>query len=54
MSHLSLEEMEMSDDPKYRNYSNAIDKALKTFEYTSEWADLIAALGKLNKVLNRK
>lgn len=28
-----------------------IDKALKAFEYTTEWADLIAALEKLNKVL---
>jgi hypothetical protein len=28
-----------------------VDKALKAFEYTTEWADLIAALGKLNKVL---
>lgn len=31
-------------------YVNAVDKALKSFEYTSEWADLISALGKLNKV----
>jgi hypothetical protein len=30
---------------------SAVDKALKNFEYTSEWADLISALGKLNKVL---
>lgn len=33
------------------SYVNAVDKALKSFEYTSEWADLISALGKLNKVL---
>lgn len=50
MSHLSLEELELIDEPKYRNYINSVDKALKNFEYTSEWADLIAALGKLNKV----
>ncbi|KAJ8869978.1 hypothetical protein PR048_028989 [Dryococelus australis] len=31
-------------------YVSAVDKALKSFEYTSEWADLISALGKLNKV----
>jgi len=31
-------------------YVSAVDKALKNFEYTSEWADLISALGKLNKV----
>lgn len=51
MSHLSLEELELIDEPKYRNYINFVDKALKNFEYTSEWADLIAALGKLNKVM---
>ena len=28
-----------------------VDKALKAFEYTTEWADLIAALKKLNNVL---
>ena len=28
-----------------------IDRALKAFESTTEWADLIAALDKLNKVL---
>ena len=28
-----------------------VDRALKAFESTTEWADLIAALGKLNKVL---
>jgi len=50
MSQLTLEELELLDEPKYRNYINSIDKALKNFEYTSEWADLIAALGKLNKV----
>lgn len=38
------------NDPKYRQYAAAVEKALKSFEYTSEWADLISALGKLNKV----
>lgn len=28
-----------------------VDRALKAFESTTEWADLIAALGKMNKVL---
>lgn len=50
MSHLSFEEFDLIDDQKYRNYINSVDKALKNFEYTSEWADLISALGKLNKV----
>ncbi|KAL3093478.1 hypothetical protein niasHT_026488 [Heterodera trifolii] len=35
---------------KYRAYASAVDKALKSFESTTEWADLIAALGKLGKV----
>ena len=37
-------------DPKYKNYITAVDKALKSFEYSSEWHDLISALTKLNKV----
>lgn len=45
-----LEEFELMNDAKYRMYVAAVDKALKNFEYTSEWADLISALGKLNKV----
>lgn len=45
-----MEEYELMKDSKYRMYVAAVDKALKNFEYTSEWADLIAALGKLNKV----
>jgi len=47
----SLDEYELMGDAKYRNYVQQIDKALKGFEYTSEWADLVSALGKLNKVL---
>nr|CAD7588635.1 unnamed protein product [Timema genevievae] len=50
MGSLALEEYELMKDSKYRVYVSAVDKALKSFEYTSEWADLISALGKLNKV----
>lgn len=52
MSALSIlaEECELLNEPKYRSYITQVDKALKSFEYTSEWADLISALGKLNKV----
>lgn len=35
---------------KYRSYVAAVDKALKAFEATNEWADLISALGKLSRV----
>lgn len=45
-----MEEYELMKDSKYRMYVAAVDKALKNFDYTSEWADLISALGKLNKV----
>ncbi|XP_068611314.1 protein dopey-1 [Brachionichthys hirsutus] len=49
---MNAEEVELLSDSKYRNYVAAVDKALKNFEYSSEWADLISALGKLNKVLH--
>lgn len=52
MGTVVLEEYELLGDPKYRSYVTAIDKALKSFDNTSEWADLISALGKLNKVVS--
>lgn len=52
MGTVVLEEYELLGDAKYRSYVTAIDKALKSFDNTSEWADLISALGKLNKVLD--
>ncbi|XP_035686504.1 protein dopey-1-like isoform X1 [Branchiostoma floridae] len=51
MSMFSTEEMELLADSKYRAYVAAVEKALKSFEVSTEWADLISALGKLNKVL---
>lgn len=39
-----------ANDSKYKSYVTAIDKALKSFEYTSEWADLVSALSKLQRV----
>lgn len=50
MASICLEEYDLLGDSKYRSYVSAVDKALKNFEYTSEWADLISALAKLNKV----
>lgn len=52
MGTIAKEEEELMKDSKYRMYVSHIDKSLKNFEYSSEWADLIAALGKLNKVIN--
>ncbi|KAF5280713.1 hypothetical protein FQR65_LT15003 [Abscondita terminalis] len=51
MSTIAMEEYELMKDSKYRMYVAAVDKALKNFENTFEWADLISSLGKLNKVL---
>ncbi|XP_012945131.1 protein dopey-1 [Aplysia californica] len=51
MSMLTVEECELLTDSKYRSYITHVEKALRNFEYTSEWADLISALAKLNKVL---
>ncbi|XP_058152194.1 protein DOP1B isoform X2 [Dasypus novemcinctus] len=45
------EEQELWNDYRYRNYSSVIEKALRNFESSSEWADLISSLGKLNKAL---
>lgn len=38
-------------DSKFRSYSNLMEKALRSFENTREWADLISALTKINKVV---
>ncbi|XP_077931230.1 protein DOP1B isoform X3 [Halichoerus grypus] len=45
------EEQELLNDYRYRTYSSVIEKALRNFESSSEWADLISSLGKLNKAL---
>ncbi|XP_051840799.1 protein dopey-2 [Antechinus flavipes] len=45
------EEQELLGDYRYRNYSSVIEKALRNFESSSEWADLISSLGRLNKAL---
>ncbi len=44
------EEVELQNDYRYRSYAAVIEKALRNFESSSEWADLISSLGKLNKV----
>ncbi|CAL8369830.1 unnamed protein product [Arctogadus glacialis] len=45
------EEAELQNDYRYRSYGVVIEKALRSFESSSEWADLISSLGKLNKAL---
>lgn len=36
---------------KFKAYQQQMEKALRAFGYTTEWADLVNALGKVNKVL---
>ncbi|CDI96745.1 protein dopey 1 [Echinococcus multilocularis] len=43
----------LESDPKYRSYSVAIDKCLKSFEYSNEWADLISSLVRLIKLIQQ-
>lgn len=45
-----MENENLLNDSKYRKFADNIDKALKQFEQTSDWTDLISALGKLGKV----
>ena len=50
MATSQSEQQLMQADSKFRNYASLMDKALRSFEYTNEWADLISALAKINKV----
>ena len=50
MGSIAMEEYDLLGDSKYRSYMTQVDRALKGFESTAEWADLIAALTKLNRV----
>ena len=44
------EDSQLLNNAKYRQYVSIMDKALKSFESSSEWADLISSLGKVIKV----
>lgn len=51
MNFMTDDEINLLSDSKYKYYVNSIEKCLKNFESSTEWADLIASLGKLKKVL---
>ena len=52
MSLISPEEIHLlNTDSKFKSYVSAVEKTLKNFESSTEWADLISSLGKLKKVL---
>lgn len=41
---------EFRGEAKYKQFSAAVERALKGFELSSEWHDLISSLARLNKV----
>ena len=41
---------EFRGEVKYKQFSAAVERALKGFELSSEWHDLISSLARLNKV----
>ena len=47
---LSSEEEIVAVDPKFQRFGASLERALRTFEITREWHDLISALTRLHKV----
>ncbi len=43
-------EEDYKSQSKYKQFASAVERALKVFELSTEWHDLISALAKLNKV----
>lgn len=43
-------ENDFKTEAKYKQFSSAVEKALKSFEGLIEWHDLISSLARLNKV----
>ncbi len=50
MSLMSNDEVALLNDGRYKNFIATLEKVLKQFEYSSEWADLITNLVKVKKV----
>ncbi|KAH8872916.1 Protein dopey-1 [Schistosoma japonicum] len=47
-----MDDLDFLKDAKYKSFVAQVDKSLKSFEYSTEWADLISALGRLIKVIH--
>ena len=47
---LSSEEEVVAVDPKFQRFGASLERALRTFEISREWHDLISALTRLHKV----
>ena len=39
-----------ASDPKFQRFAASVERALKGFELSREWHDLISCLARLNKV----
>lgn len=50
MSVMLDEEIRLGNESRYKNYVVAIERALKQFEGSNEWMDLIRYLDRLKKV----
>ena len=50
MSLMPSDEIALLNDGRYKNFIATLEKVLKQFEYSSEWADLITNLVKVKKV----
>jgi hypothetical protein len=50
MSLMLNDEVVLGNDSRYKSFIVAIEKVLKQFEYSTEWADLITNLVKVKKV----
>ena len=50
MSLILPNEVTLGNDHRYKSFVAAIEKILKQFENSTEWADLIANLVKVKKV----
>ncbi len=54
MSLMPTDEVSLLNDGRYKNFIATLEKVLKQFEYSSEWADLITNLVKVKKVRQLK
>lgn len=50
MSLMPSDEISLLNDGRYKNFIATLERVLKQFEYSSEWADLITNLVKVKKV----
>ncbi|CAF0867652.1 unnamed protein product [Adineta ricciae] len=51
MSLMPSDEIALLNDGRYKNFIGTLEKVLKQFEYSSEWADLITNLVKVKKAI---